>query len=42
MLDDPDAFFPHGTHNGTIVYAKNSCLILKFTPDNHLAPSFYV
>ena len=42
VLDDPDAFFPHGTHNGTIVYAKNSCLILKFTPDNHLAPSFYV
>ena len=42
VLDDPDAFFPHGTHNGTIVYAKNSRLILKFTPDNHLAPSFYV
>ena len=42
VLDDPDAFFPHGTHNGTIVYAKNSCLILKFTPGNHLAPSFYV
>ena len=42
VLDDPDAFFPHGTHDGTVVYAKNSRLILKFTPDNHLAPSFYV
>lgn len=39
---DEHAYVTVHAHNGTIVYAKNSRLILKFTPDNHLAPSFYV